>query len=529
MRPRLGWGTTGTLETDEQRPRWALPFLAALAPLILLAWRFDFLVDDAFITFRYAENLAAGNGLVFNPGEEGPVEGYSNLLWTLAMAAAQAVGLDPALASRWLSVSSAVALLALVSRLISQRVAVSQGEAALSSVFFASLPPISVWASGGLETMPFALAVFATFERLAGERGRARPIQAGLAGAAGVLLRADGFVWVGLALGAALVARRLDGRPELARKVLVAALLAGATAAAQFLWRRGFYGAWTPNTARAKVDLGPLALEQGGKYVLSMLLAIPSIPIALGHAAGYVRGSGRSISAAALVFVTGGFGYTAVVGGDWMMMYRLLVPTMPFVAIAFGVVVAALHGSSRTALFVASLALSLLPSFDRHPIPLALRRVAHFRWGDADVRSEYEVWRRGVVDIKEWILLGRALALHTEPGESVVLGNVGAIPYYSGLIAYDTHGLTNREPFAEVDPDTRAWPGHYRKVTMSTFDRLRPTYRGVGLAHAEDPRAGLPKRWLDPANTQFELEIVPLEAERGFPEGTVLQLVRQRW
>src|SRR5438552_4560056 len=40
-------------------------------------------IDDVFISFRYAEHLAAGLGLVFNPGER--VEGFSNPLWTLLL------------------------------------------------------------------------------------------------------------------------------------------------------------------------------------------------------------------------------------------------------------------------------------------------------------------------------------------------------------------------------------------------------------------------------------------------------------
>ena len=40
--------------------------------------------DDVFISLRYAENLAAGRGLVFNPGER--VEGYSNFAWTVLLA-----------------------------------------------------------------------------------------------------------------------------------------------------------------------------------------------------------------------------------------------------------------------------------------------------------------------------------------------------------------------------------------------------------------------------------------------------------
>src|SRR2546423_9171815 len=43
------------------------------------------LFDDAMISMRYGRNLAEGHGLVWNPGQA-PVEGYTNLLWTLWMA-----------------------------------------------------------------------------------------------------------------------------------------------------------------------------------------------------------------------------------------------------------------------------------------------------------------------------------------------------------------------------------------------------------------------------------------------------------
>ena len=36
------------------------------------------------ISMRYAKNFAAGDGLVWNPGEE-RIEGFTNLLWTVYM------------------------------------------------------------------------------------------------------------------------------------------------------------------------------------------------------------------------------------------------------------------------------------------------------------------------------------------------------------------------------------------------------------------------------------------------------------
>src|SRR5215212_12234441 len=54
---------------------WPAPALAvglALLALVagLVAWRFAGLAtDDIYITYRYAQNLAAGEGFAFNPGE----------------------------------------------------------------------------------------------------------------------------------------------------------------------------------------------------------------------------------------------------------------------------------------------------------------------------------------------------------------------------------------------------------------------------------------------------------------------------
>jgi arabinofuranosyltransferase len=54
---------------------------------------YDYVVDDAYISFRYARNLIEGHGLVFNPGEK--VEGYTNFLWVLIIAMGMKLGADP--------------------------------------------------------------------------------------------------------------------------------------------------------------------------------------------------------------------------------------------------------------------------------------------------------------------------------------------------------------------------------------------------------------------------------------------------
>ncbi len=46
--------------------------------------RHDYFMDDAYIGFRYVDNLLSGQGLVFNPGQR--VEGITNIGWALFLA-----------------------------------------------------------------------------------------------------------------------------------------------------------------------------------------------------------------------------------------------------------------------------------------------------------------------------------------------------------------------------------------------------------------------------------------------------------
>ena len=88
-------------------PRLLLGALLALTLVHMLQYG-ACVQDDAFISFRYAANLLDGHGLVYNPGER--VEGYTNFLWTVLMAAAMGAGANPVLASVVGGMASAAAL-----------------------------------------------------------------------------------------------------------------------------------------------------------------------------------------------------------------------------------------------------------------------------------------------------------------------------------------------------------------------------------------------------------------------------------
>ena len=78
-------------------------FLEALLLVVglVLTVQYAWLMDDAFVYFRYADNLLfAQRGLVYNAGEF--VEGYSSPLWMVLLTAVRGLGLDWWLAVRLL-------------------------------------------------------------------------------------------------------------------------------------------------------------------------------------------------------------------------------------------------------------------------------------------------------------------------------------------------------------------------------------------------------------------------------------------
>ena len=77
--PRV-WRKANDLSPLAYRALLLVLVLSSVALATHLAW----VCDDAFISFRYAANLAHGRGLVWNPGER--VEGYTNFLWEIGRA-----------------------------------------------------------------------------------------------------------------------------------------------------------------------------------------------------------------------------------------------------------------------------------------------------------------------------------------------------------------------------------------------------------------------------------------------------------
>jgi len=463
-----------------------VPLLVALAPFLALAWRFDFLCDDAYITFRYARELARGHGLVYDPLLGPPVEGYSELLWALVLGLGEWVGIGSPLASRALSLLAAVALVWLVCGAFPRLGIESPLARVLAALYLGTLTPLAVWATGGMATLPFALGVTALFLAV---WGRARPAPAGrLAALASllVLLRAEGAWWVAALLGPALVAHTAARRASDARRVLVASALAALVLGAHVAWRWVTYHDWLPNTARVKVGLSAWSLERGARYVLHALVTFPGIVVALGLGLAALR-SRRSVVPALVLFAATVL-HAVLAGGDFMAYARFLVPALPATAWLLGAGIercCRLGPSARlaaAALALGAIGSDLAPAFDRALAPASWRRALSVRFNtlpggeDGRARSEWRQWKRMQEQAREWVDLGRALALVSRPGDSIVYGAVGALGYYSGLSVFDQNGLVTREVAERPALAARRSPGHDKTVERGFFLDRHPTY-----------------------------------------------------
>src|ERR1700682_4502729 len=77
-------------------------FFIALALLLGAIFRYPLVIDDPYITYRYAQNLISGNGFVFNAGEH--ILSTTTPLYALLLAALGFFDHDIPALGYWLSV-----------------------------------------------------------------------------------------------------------------------------------------------------------------------------------------------------------------------------------------------------------------------------------------------------------------------------------------------------------------------------------------------------------------------------------------
>lgn len=409
-----------------KRTTIAIGFCLSIAFLILASLYRDFVLDDAFIIYRYSRHLAHGHGLVWNIGER-PVEGCTSFLWVVINAAAFPLKMDPVALSKVLSVLFSLALIWIIAA------AGGRGRPALVIVTAGAVALNPSFAFVGTMGMETALAVLLMTAmgwaaiRASREGGRriffllhalaflslltrpdAAPFAAGVyAGLAGVLA----FTRKGSAIKGLVVA----GIPFLA------------LGAAYMAWRMSYFETVFPNSYYIKVNsddpsvagLTTTYLKTFAKYMLLPYL----------FAAALVLWENRKLEqilhvVPVLLGCLAFGGYLLFVTPIQGIMWRYIYPGfMPFVLVLAAHsrqsgTVRDFWGGWKGAVLAAAFA-----AWTLHQLPL----VGYAR----DTRLD-----------TDRILAGKALK--GIPG-SMLVSESGALPYFSEWRSMDMLGLTSTE------------------------------------------------------------------------------------
>jgi hypothetical protein len=297
-------------------------------------------IDDAFITFRYARNYVNGHGMSFNPG--GPaVEGFSNVTWFWLSVLGLKLGLRDLLVfvkvvGIVLHAATIVGVWVLVGGFGRERRAVML----LAPLLFAANPFAAYHAVAGLETPFYMASIVACAISILGLAERPRLAFPALAVALALLswTRPEAFGYaLGLVAGGWLYHRH---DPPARARVLQAALIWLIALGALLAWRWTSFGQWLPNTVTAK-SAGPsgqesirAGLQYAGRFYNSLYYPADVVIYVLA-AVSLLRSPGRR-EAFLLVPVLCATVFSIAVRGDWMHSFRFMVAATPFLSALIG-------------------------------------------------------------------------------------------------------------------------------------------------------------------------------------------------
>jgi hypothetical protein len=453
------------------------------------------LSDDQMISMRYARHLAAGQGLVWNPGGE-RVEGFSNPAWVLVMALVHLLPLTPSVTSLVVQCVGLVCLLAnlLVVRgiyleLCDRPCCGGLVPVVLTAFYF----PLNYWSLMGFEVGALVLVVdLAVLRVLRSIRRGTADLAPGLLLGLACWLRLDAAV-VALVVAVGfpvLVERRLS------RQRLVAWLgpVVGALLVQTGL-RWLYYGQPLPNTYHLKMTGYPLLLRlsRGAFAVLRWLASWTGLVLAapLVQAILATRPRRRAV----LLAVVAQIGYSVWVGGDvwewWGIANRFAVVVMPLVFVLFALVLDDVVAWLQA----------------RHHVPLrrggflavcvAVVALLGVNTGRGDSSSWWH-WITltlpfdEVAENRTKVELGAALESLLGPDDSVMLYWAGTIPYFFDREYVDLLGKSDpavaRLPARQFDPErpilgynnflgnryTFFYPGHLKWDYDHSIGELEP-------------------------------------------------------
>ena len=419
-------------------------------------------LDDAWIHFQFARNLARGNGWSFNPGQ--PTSGSTAPLWTILLATLYFVGGDFPIAGQAASAIGYLGTVGMTYALGRRLVADRRWPAWLAAAIVA-LNGRMVWAGlSALETCLFTALSLAAIRSYLRDRddGHYRLRTAAMFGLA-ALSRPEGYLLFALSIVLWIIAPlprcpqpgfpppavgdsggyRQRQRPSLPLPLsLLAVLVTFAAIVAPYLWFSfRTSGHWLPNTYHAKATVG-LRPDMDFLSVAARYLILDN-PLLLPF---YVLGIGFLMRSAPLLSLWS-VGLPLAYAFLHATLYqhgRYLMPLIP---------VNALIGVTGLAWFPVWARKQSRTAWARRVT--AIWQVPWSRWALLAALLLGTAWRlptmcgqyaRNVREINQMhVAIGRWAAEHTPTDSVLALNDIGAIGYISQRPVFDLAGLVTPE------------------------------------------------------------------------------------
>lgn len=357
---------------------------------------FNHTADDAYITFRYSQNLVDGKGFVYNPGEN--VLGITNPLYGLAIAGGMSLGLDPVLFSKLIGVIGFLAISLIGWGFLKKR----YGSLAAYSfvLMFAIDHYTSRWFMSGMETALFSfLAFLACVSFVDGKE-----LLAGVLAGASLFVRPEG--------GFILPVMFLLSKEK---KKIVPGI---AIAITFFIFSQALYGFPVPYSIYAKTVLSHGSsfsnLVESGYHVLNFILKEPFPAFFLIFAPFELL---VFVATPALIFLS----YLVLRTPVFLWYFAPYYPLL-FLASATGLA----RFSTMLVKYQKQFALLILAFIAIHQIGFGVRELYLLR----DSNENFETYKEFAINV-------------STTNSKIVIGDIGVVGYYSNQYIFDLAGLVS--------------------------------------------------------------------------------------
>jgi hypothetical protein len=436
-----------------------LAFIAGTS-FVIKSERYFTLVDDAMISMRYARNLAQGHGLVWNIGDA-PVQGFTNLGWTVYMAFLHLFPFPASKISLAVMLTSALILLAniyIVYKIAETLARESKYAPALAAIVTAFYFPLVFWSLRGMEvgllTLLINLALLLALSKN-------NPISISLILALAILVRVDALVSSTVIAFYLLIKNRRNVLPIIAVILSTFAVLYFQKAYFGDLLPTTYYQKMTGYTLFTRIKHGLLMFNEFATRDILFLFLFPLAALFF-----YREYSPEALLLPGIFLAQ--CAYSIYVGGDYAepetnAANRFITQGMPALIVLFGWMTSRVLSdleTARAAIFKINPAVivALLTLLMVSGEPWVMYSIDNAPLLKADIRR---------------VKLALHIAQNTAPETVIAVHAAGQIPYYSNRRTIDLLGL-NDPIIAKGPGNGEFYPGHNKWNYDYSIGQLQP-------------------------------------------------------